>query len=571
MRSRLLTPTSGCSEHLDPFTPPRYDGLVSHAVAPTPLAPPFPRTLPEFQSVFTDEATCRRYLVESRWPDGFSCPNCGADEGWERGSGIFICRRCRTETSVTAGTVLDHTHLPLVTWFWAAYLVTTTSGLNALSLGRQLGLTSRKTTHAVMRRLRRSMSALALPPLAGTVEAGETVVGGVAPGARGSAVAGTGRRIVLAVVEGGGSRTRLVVIPDRKGTTLVPLLARLVVPGATIVTDGHSGYAGLTRAGYAWTRIPLPSGGLRHGEGRATPSADGAITRYKRWQLATYHKPPVDCAPYLDEFCFRSEFRGDPEAAFSTLLGLAVGAPRLDHARTAPQPPAISSSVRPIPTREQRVAARRAMLDFSMRRQRPGSGSMLHELMKGERPTMNWWRQAAATLDATRIPIAVTGANAANAYMPPRATGDLDLALRVGDLAAADEALTAAGWEFLGNLQLYEGLRGTAWRKSGNELDLIGLPGEWGRAAIRDAQDNLLVAGLPTLTLPYVVAMKLISARPQDSADISRMLGPASDPVLNQVSAVVRRRRPQDAGELDRLIALGKLEWSTPPPAPKKK
>lgn len=473
---------------------------------------------------------------------------------------------------MTAATILDHTHLPLVTWFWAAYLIATTPGLNALSLGRQLGLTSRKTTHAVMHRLRRSMSALTLPPLAGTVEADETVVGGVAPGARGFAVAGTHKRVVLAVVERGSSRTRLVVIPDRKGTTLVPLLARLVAPGATVVTDGHSGYAGLTRAGYLWTRIPHPPGGLRHGEGRATPSADGAISRYKRWQLATYHKPPADYAPYLDEFCFRSEFRGDPEAAFSTMLGLAVGAPRLDRRPTAPEAPVMTNAVRPIPTREQRVAARRVMLDFSMRRQRPGSGSMLHELMKGPRPTMDWWRQAAATLSARRIPIAVTGANAANAYMPPRATGDLDLALRVGDLAAAGEALKAAGWEYLGDLQLYEDLRGTAWRKSGNELDLIGLPGEWGRAAIREAAANLLVAGLPTLTLPYVVVMKLISARPQDSADISRMLGSASEPVLNQVRAVVRRWRPQDNEELEQLIALGRLEWGPPPPpAPKQK
>jgi hypothetical protein len=209
------------------------------------------------------------------------------------------------------------------------------------------------------------------------------------------------------------------------------------------------------------------------------------------------------------------------------------------------------------------------MLDFSLRRQRPGSGSMLHELMKGKRPIMGWWRQAAATLRAARIPVAVAGANAANAYMPPRATGDLDLALPVDDLAGAGQALAALGWELLGNLQLYEGLRGAAWRKGRNELDLIGLPGDWGRAAIRDAQDNLLVAGLPTLTLPYVVVMKLIAARPQDSADIGRMLGHASDPVLNEVRAVVRGWRPDDDEELEQLIALGKLEWGTPPPDPK--
>ncbi len=530
----------------------------------------FPRTLPEFQATFPDDAACRRYLVESRWSDGFRCPNCGADEAWERGRNLYLCRRCRTETSVTAGTILDHTHLPLTTWFWAAYLLATTPGLNALSLGRQLGLTSHKTSWTLMRRLRRSMSSLALPPLAGTVEADETVVGGYAPGARGFNVAGTNKHIVLVVVERRTSRTRLVGIPDRKGSTLVPLLSHLVTPGSTVVTDGHAGYAGLRRAGYAWTRLPHPATGLKHGAGRATPAADGAISHFKRWLLATYHKPPADYAPYLDEFCFRSEFRGDPQTAFRTLLGLAVGGRELDRTRVALKPPVMTSAVIPIPTREQRVAARRAMLDFSMRRQRPGSGSMLYELMKGKRPVMNWWRQAAATLQRKRLPIAVTGANAANAYMPPRATGDLDLACRVADLIAAGPTLAEAGWEFLGNLQLYEDLRGTAWKKGDNELDLIGLPGDWGRAAIAAAQVNRLVAGLPTLTLSCVVVMKLISARPQDSADISRMLGSATEETLDKVRTVVRRWRPQDAEELEQMIALGQLEWGTPP-KPKKK
>ncbi|MGC8635346.1 MAG: IS1595 family transposase [Candidatus Limnocylindrales bacterium] len=289
------------------------------------MSRPFPRTLPEFQATFPDETACRRFLAESRWPDGFRCPACGSEAAWERRSRtLLVCAGCRRQTSVTSGTVLHHTRLPLVTWFWAAYLLATTPGFNALSLGRQLGLSSRETTHAVMRRLRQSMSALALPQLTGTVEADETVIGGYTPGVRGFAVAGTGKRIVLAVVERGSSRTRLVVIPDRKGTTLVPLLMGLVAPGATVVTDGHDGYRGLLRAGYAWTRIPHPRSGLRHGEGRATPAADGAISHYKRWQLATYHKPPADYAPYLDEFCFRSEFRGDPATAFTTLLGLAV-------------------------------------------------------------------------------------------------------------------------------------------------------------------------------------------------------------------------------------------------------
>ena len=43
------------------------------------------------------------------------------------------------------------------------------------------------------------------------------------------------------------------------------------------------------------------------------------------------------------------------------------------------------------------------------------------------------------------------------------------------------------------------------------------------------------------------------------------MLGPASEPTLNVVRSVVARWRPQDAEELEQLIALGQLEWGTPP------
>lgn len=43
-----------------------------------------------------------------------------------------------------------------------------------------------------------------------------------------------------------------------------------------------------------------------------------------RWLLGTYNKPPEDLTRYLAEFCFRSEFAGDPQAAFETLLGLAI-------------------------------------------------------------------------------------------------------------------------------------------------------------------------------------------------------------------------------------------------------
>src|SRR4051794_33815485 len=41
-----------------------------------------PRSLPEFEARFPDDAACARWLMEKRWPDGFRCPACGHDKGW---------------------------------------------------------------------------------------------------------------------------------------------------------------------------------------------------------------------------------------------------------------------------------------------------------------------------------------------------------------------------------------------------------------------------------------------------------------------------------------------------------
>lgn len=42
-----------------------------------------PLSLPAFLRRFPDDAACARYLFEKRWPDGFVCPVCGGQKGWE--------------------------------------------------------------------------------------------------------------------------------------------------------------------------------------------------------------------------------------------------------------------------------------------------------------------------------------------------------------------------------------------------------------------------------------------------------------------------------------------------------
>lgn len=81
----------------------------------------FPRTFEGFRKQFAGEEDCWLYLVESRWPEGFRCPACSSGEVWTLPRrALFECRSCRRQTSVTAGTILHRTRLPLSLWFAAA-------------------------------------------------------------------------------------------------------------------------------------------------------------------------------------------------------------------------------------------------------------------------------------------------------------------------------------------------------------------------------------------------------------------------------------------------------------------
>jgi Transposase zinc-ribbon domain len=139
--------------------------------------PDFPRSLAEFQAWFASDEACRRYLVACRWPDGFRCPGCGDGGSYLLATrDLLQCRACRRQTSVTAGTVLDRTRLPLSLWFAAAYLVTThTPGFSALQLQRRLGLARYETAWTMLHKLRRAMVRPERDRLAGTVELDETL------------------------------------------------------------------------------------------------------------------------------------------------------------------------------------------------------------------------------------------------------------------------------------------------------------------------------------------------------------------------------------------------------------
>ena len=117
-------------------------------------------TLVDWMARFGTEEACEEELLRRMFPEGFRCPSCGhARCARVRGRARkWQCTRCSRQFSVTAGTAMRGTKLPLVKWFLAAYLMTHSKrGVSATELARHLGV-SERTAGYVLLRLRGAMA-----------------------------------------------------------------------------------------------------------------------------------------------------------------------------------------------------------------------------------------------------------------------------------------------------------------------------------------------------------------------------------------------------------------------------
>src|SRR3954454_3686363 len=296
-----------------------------------------PRSLPEFEARFPDDAACARWLMEKRWPDGFRCPACGHDKGWEpaRERLTLQCAACERQVSVTAGTVLHGNQLPLRNWLLAAWLAATHAGrISSWQRWRLMGLASYKAAWLLVRKLRRAMVYPEREPLAGLVEVDET---SVPFRAKGEPVrpgrSHDGRLLVAGAVEIAGKgpgRVRLAVIDDYSAVALGAFVAAAIAAGSTVVSDGWSGYARLRDVKHDPRVVGETAAHL------VLPWIHRVFANAKRWALGVYHglrEEHLQAGPWpragepdpgLDEFVFRFNRRRTPQAAFARLLGLAV-------------------------------------------------------------------------------------------------------------------------------------------------------------------------------------------------------------------------------------------------------
>jgi transposase-like protein len=115
--------------------------------------------------IFSNENAARAHLERIRWPEGPICPHCGnADherivilKGKTTRPGLYQCNECREHFTVTVGTVMERSHIPLSKWVYAFHLMAASKkGVSAHQLHRMLGITY-KSAWFMAHRIREAM------------------------------------------------------------------------------------------------------------------------------------------------------------------------------------------------------------------------------------------------------------------------------------------------------------------------------------------------------------------------------------------------------------------------------
>src|ERR1700730_5616766 len=196
---------------------------------------------------FTDDNAAREALEAIRWPDGPYCPHCGNSDqgkiakgqGKAHRPGLYYCAACNDQFTVTVGTVMESSKIPISKWLLAIHLMgASKKGMSALQLSRMLGVTY-KSAWFLCHRIREAMKpANGAGPLGGPkkiVEADETFIGGKAKN-RAYRKAPPKKEAVLTLVERDGP-SRSFHVANIKATTLREAIVKTVDRKSFLMTD----------------------------------------------------------------------------------------------------------------------------------------------------------------------------------------------------------------------------------------------------------------------------------------------------------------------------------------------
>ena len=278
--------------------------------------------LTELAQAYGDEAKARELLESWRWPNGPVCPHCH-NTGEKKISkleaqttsrsrvrkGVYFCGACRRQFTVTVGTVLERSHVPLSKWLLAlSLLCSSKKSLSANQIHRMIGVTY-KTAWFLCHRIRFGMTPQpwAAAKLTGTVEVDETFVG---PKAK-------PKSAVVALVERRGL-ARVKVIASVTQKNVGAALSECVSREAVVNTDEHPSYKQPLKQWKAHQAVNHSRGEYQRqsqdGSRASTNTAESFFSLFKRAIIGAWHHISREHLPrYANEFAFRWNTRRDTD------------------------------------------------------------------------------------------------------------------------------------------------------------------------------------------------------------------------------------------------------------------
>ena len=266
---------------------------------------------------FHDEDAAYEMLESYLWPNGPVCPRCGGQDRITRSKGgregLYRCGPCQRKFTITVGTVLESSHVPLTQWLQIIYLmVSSKKGISSHQVMRTLDC-QYKTAWFMTHRIREAMKETHGPApdkMGGngaTIEADETFIGGKAKNRAYAPV--PEKRAVAALVERGG-RVRSFHVPNVTANNLYPIIARHTHADSRFMTDESDVYSAIGRTFKGGHQTVNHSAKEYVRDDAYTNTLEGYFSILKRGVYGIYqHVSEAHLHRYLAEFDFRYSYR----------------------------------------------------------------------------------------------------------------------------------------------------------------------------------------------------------------------------------------------------------------------
>lgn len=309
----------------------------------------------QLTSMYPDEQSAVEYFESKRWPQGRHCPGCSSSSTYNSNTRrskvpVYKCGSCGKQFTVTSGTVMNGTHLPIRAWLFAFHLVGgSKKGISSHQLARHLGITVKSAWH-MTHRIRRTMTNNS-QLFGGVVETDETYIGGKRRGKgrgyRGNKIAvqtivqrsrKTGGRVRRECTNECPGQAQTIALPSASvdGRTVGAKLRKHTIPNKThLMTDESPIYEAVGEHFRTHDTVNHKKGEYARTDKESgllvsTNAAEGLFANLKRQVTGTHHSTSQKHLPkYLEEYDYKynNRHKSDTEIAESAIANLGATKP----------------------------------------------------------------------------------------------------------------------------------------------------------------------------------------------------------------------------------------------------